>query len=171
MCGIVGSIHVGGLEPDRDQVRRAMNLMAHRGPDGEGFREFAVSSGTPDLRAGEQLPAVVLLGHRRLAIIDLSESASQPMSTPDGRFHLIFNGEIYNYREIGAELKNLGLTLRTSSDAEVLLLGWQRWGINLLSFLVGMFSFAVLDRETATIVLARDPFGIKPLYYTQDRKS
>ena len=171
MCGIVGSIHVGGLEPDRDQVRRAMNLMVHRGPDGEGFREFAVSSNTPDLRGGEQLPAVVLLGHRRLAIIDLSESASQPMSTPDGRFHLIFNGEIYNYREIGAELKNLGLTFRTSSDAEVLLLGWQRWGTNLLSLLVGMFSFAVLDRETATVVLARDPFGIKPLYYTQDRKS
>ena len=148
-----------------------MNLMVHRGPDGEGFREFAVSSDTPHLRKGEQLPAVVLLGHRRLAIIDLSESASQPMSTPDGRFHLIFNGEIYNYREIGAELKNLGLTFRTSSDAEVLLLGWQRWGTNLLSRLVGMFSFAVLDRETATIVLARDPFCIKPLYYTQDRKS
>jgi asparagine synthase (glutamine-hydrolysing) len=170
MCGIVGSVQVGGLEPDRDRVRRAMDQMAHRGPDGQGFKEFAVSNHTADSLAGERLPATVLLGHRRLAIIDLSDAASQPMSTPDGRFHLIFNGEIYNYREIGTELKNLGLTLRTSSDAEVLLLAWQRWGTDLLPRLIGMFSFAILDRENATVVLARDPFGIKPLYYAQDQK-
>ena len=170
MCGIVGSVDVGDLEPDRDQIRRAMNHMIHRGPDGEGFTEFVISNNTGVREAGESLPATVLLGHRRLAIIDLSEAASQPMATPDGRFHLIFNGEIYNYRELGAELRNLGFTFRTSSDAEVLLLGWQKWGAALLPRLIGMFSFAILDRKNATIVLARDPFGIKPLYYAQDQK-
>jgi asparagine synthase (glutamine-hydrolysing) len=171
MCGIVGSIQVGTLESDRDLVRRAMDHMVHRGPDGQGFKEFAVPNHSANLQAGEQLPVTVLLGHRRLAIIDLSESANQPMSTPDGRFHLIYNGEIYNYREIGAELKTRGLRFSTSSDAEVLLLGWQTWGTALLSRLIGMFSFAVFDRDNGTLVLARDPFGIKPLYYTQDRRS
>lgn len=171
MCGIVGSIQTGEHEPFREQVRRAMDHMVHRGPDGEGLEEFVIGNGAIPHSSGAPRPATVLLGHRRLAIIDLSEDALQPMSTPDGRFHLIFNGEIYNYHEIGAELKNLGQTLRTHSDTEVLLLGWQRWGINLLPRLIGMFSFAVLDRKNATVLLARDPFGIKPLYYVQGRES
>jgi asparagine synthase (glutamine-hydrolysing) len=171
MCGIVGSIQTGEREPFREQVRRAMDLMVHRGPDGEGLEEFAVGDRIASHSLGAPRSATVLFGHRRLAIIDLSEGARQPMSTPDGRFHLVFNGEIYNYREIGAELKNLGQTLRTHSDAEVLLLGWQRWGANLLPRLTGMFSFAVLDRENATVLLARDPFGIKPLYYFQTSDS
>jgi asparagine synthase (glutamine-hydrolysing) len=170
MCGIVGSVQVGGREPYRDQVRRAMRQMAHRGPDGEGFKEFVVSKAVDE--AGlEEVTATVLLGHRRLAIIDLSEAAGQPMSTRDGRFHLIFNGEIYNYREIQAELKRLGHTFRTSSDAEVLLEGWQRWGKSMLTRLIGMFAFAILDREKASVLLARDPFGIKPLYYVQHQQS
>jgi asparagine synthase (glutamine-hydrolysing) len=171
MCGIVGSIQTGEHEPFREQVRCAMDCMAHRGPDGKGFDEFVVSDKTASHSLGKPGTATVLFGHRRLAIIDLSENARQPMSTPDGRFHLVFNGEIYNYREIGAELKNLGQTLRTHSDTEVLLLGWQRWGTNLLPRLMGMFSFAVLDRENATVLLARDPFGIKPLFYFQGRES
>jgi asparagine synthase (glutamine-hydrolysing) len=146
-----------------------MDHMVHRGPDGKGLEEFVVTDGNASHPFETHAPATVLFGHRRLAIIDLSESASQPMSTPDGRFHLIFNGEIYNYREIGAELKNLGHTLRTRSDTEVLLLGLQRWGTTLLPRLIGMFSFALLDRENATVLLARDPFGIKPLYYFQGR--
>lgn len=170
MCGIVGFIQAGGLEPDRDCVRRAMDWMVHRGPDGEGFGEFAVSQRGAEHPSGERPSATVLFGHRRLAIIDLSEAAGQPMSTPDGRFRLVFNGEIYNYREIGAELRNLGVRFRTNSDTEVLLLGWQRWGTALLPRLIGMFSFAVLDREKATVVLARDPFGIKPLYYTRSQE-
>ncbi len=171
MCGIVGSIQTGKNEPFREQVRRAMDHMVHRGPDGKGFEEFVVTDGTAAHSLEAPAPATVLFGHRRLAIIDLSETARQPMATPDGRFHLIFNGEIYNYREIGAELKSLGYTFRTRSDAEVLLLAWQRWGITLLPRLTGMFSFAVLDRENATVLLARDPFGIKPLYYFQSRDS
>jgi asparagine synthase (glutamine-hydrolysing) len=169
MCGIVGSIQTGENEPFREQVTRAMDHMVHRGPDGQGFEKFVVRDGTAANTLGAGGSATVLFGHRRLAIIDLSDAASQPMSTPDGRFHLIFNGEIYNYREIGAELQSLGHTFRTRSDAEVLLLAWQRWGITLLPRLTGMFSFAVLDRENRTVLLARDPFGIKPLYYFQNR--
>jgi len=169
MCGIVGSIQTGKNEPFQEQVTRAMDHMVHRGPDGKGFETFVVTDGAAANTLGEHRSATVLFGHRRLAIIDLSETARRPMSTPDGRFHLIFNGEIYNYREIGAELKSLGHTFRTRSDAEVLLLAWQRWGVTLLPRLTGMFSFAVLDREHATVLLARDPFGIKPLYYFQSR--
>jgi asparagine synthase (glutamine-hydrolysing) len=148
-----------------------MDHMVHRGPDGKGLEEFVVTDGTASHSLGTPRPATVLFGHRRLAIIDLSEAASQPMATPEGRFHLIFSGEIYNYREIGAELRSLGQTFRTRSDSEVLLLAWQRWGITLLPRLKGMFSFAILDRENATVLLARDPFGIKPLYYFQNRDS
>jgi len=169
MCGIVGSIQTGEHVPLRDAVRRAMDHMVHRGPDGQGLEEFIVRNGTASSTLGAPPIATVLFGHRRLAIIDLSEAARQPMSTPDGRFHLSFNGEIYNYREIRAELKNLGHSFRTSSDAEVLLEGWRRWGKALLPRLIGMFAFAVFDSEHASVLLARDPFGIKPLYYVQDR--
>src|SRR5438270_2935163 len=169
MCGIVGCIQTGEHVPLRDAVRRAMDHMVHRGPDGQGLEEFIVRNGTASSTLGAPPIATVLFGHRRLAIIDLSEAARQPMSTPDGRFHLSFNGEIYNYREIRAELKNLGHSFRTSSDAEVLLEGWRRWGKALLPRLIGMFAFAVFDSEQASVLLARDPFGIKPLYYVQDR--
>ncbi len=167
MCGIVGSIQTGEHAPFREQVRHAMDHMAHRGPDGNGFEEFVVTNHAGAHASVAPGPATVLFGHRRLAIIDLSEAARQPMATPDGRFHMIFNGEIYNYRELGAELMSLGHTLRTRSDAEVLLLAWQKWGTALLPRLDGMFSFAVFDRQNATVLLARDPFGIKPLYYFQ----
>jgi len=169
MCGIVGSIQTGEHVPFRDEVRLAMDHMVHRGPDGQGLQEFLVRDGTASDSLGAPRIATVLFGHRRLAIIDLSEAARQPMSTPDGRFHLSFNGEIYNYQEIRGELKNLGHTFRTSSDTEVLLEGWRRWGTALLPRLIGMFAFAVLDYERASVLLARDPFGIKPLYYVQDR--
>ena len=170
MCGIVGSVQVGRVEPYREEVRRAMVAMARRGPDGEGFREFAVSQRAVNSERGA-LAATVLLGHRRLAIIDLSEAASQPMSTPSGRFHIVFNGEIYNYLEIRADLEKLGHAFRTRSDTEALLQGWECWGIGLLPRLIGMFSFAVLDTEESVLTLARDPFGIKPLYYVQRRES
>ena len=98
MCGIVGSIQTGEHVPLRDAVRRAMDHMVHRGPDGQGLEEFIVRNGTASSTLGAPPIATVLFGHRRLAIIDLSEAARQPMSTPDGRFHLSFNGEIYNSR-------------------------------------------------------------------------
>jgi len=169
MCGIVGSVQVGSAEPYREEVRRGMQAMAHRGPDGEGFREFVVPNRTAN--SGEASTATVLMGHRRLAIIDLSEAASQPMANHSGRFHIIFNGEIYNYRELRTELKNFGHTFRTASDTEVLLVGWEHWGTALLPRLIGMFSFAILDRDNSVLVLARDPFGIKPLYYVQTGQS
>src|SRR5919109_1079091 len=169
MCGIVGSIQTGEHVPLRDEIRCAMDHMVHRGPDGQGLEEFIVGNGTVSPSLGTPQTATVLFGHRRLAIIDLSGAARQPMSTPEGRFHLIFNGEIYNYKEIRSELQNLGHTFRTSSDAEVLLEGWRRWGKALLLRLIGMFAFAVLDCEQASVLLARDPLGIKPLYYVQDR--
>lgn len=147
-----------------------MDHMVHRGPDDQGLAEFILGNRAVSGSPNRSRPATVAFGHRRLAVIDLSEAARQPMSTADGRFHLIFNGEIYNYQEIRAELKNLGHRFRTSSDAEVLLEAWQRWGKALLPRLVGMFAFAILDSEQASVLLARDPFGIKPLYYVQDRR-
>lgn len=168
MCGIIGSVQIGSAKPYREQVRCGVRAMAHRGPDGEGFSEFRLSN--PAANPGTELTATVLFGHRRLAIIDLSEAARQPMSTSDGRFHLIFNGEIYNYRELRIELKSLGHTFLTSSDAEVLLVGWQQWGAALFPRLIGMFSFAILDRDKHVLILARDPFGIKPLYYAQSHQ-
>jgi asparagine synthase (glutamine-hydrolysing) len=170
MCGIVGSIQTGEHEPFRDEIRRAMDHMVHRGPDDQGLREFTVRNGAVSRSLNTSGIATVLFGHRRLAIIDLSEAARQPMSAADGRFHLIFNGEIYNYQEMRAELKNLGHTFRTSSDAAVLLERWRRWGKALLPRLTGMFAFAVFDHEQASVLLARDPFGIKPLYYVQDKQ-
>ena len=163
MCGIVGAVKIGEAEPYRSAVKRALRKMTHRGPDGEGLKEFVIAKSAE--RSDEHV--TVLMGHRRLAIIDLSEAAAQPMSTSDGRFHLVFNGEIYNYRELRTELVSLGHVFHTRSDTEVLLVGWRQWRTDLLPRLIGMFSFAVFDRESGVLVLARDPFGIKPLHYLQ----
>ncbi len=123
--------------------------LAHRGPDGDGY--FS----TPEAS----------LGHRRLAIIDLRGGA-QPITTPDGRFTLIFNGEIYNFRALRSELESLGEQFRTQSDTEVLLHAFARWGRDALDRLRGMFAFAVWDRDRRALFLARDRLGLKPLYYS-----
>src|SRR5699024_10525945 len=104
------------------------------------------------------------LGHRRLAIIDL-DGGPQPMFNEDGRLAVVFNGEIYNYQALTEELTAAGHTFATKSDTEVLLHGWEEWGRDLLPRLRGMFAFALWDRQTETLFCARDPFGIKPLYY------
>ena len=146
MCGICGYV---GIE-DPNLLGRMLRSMVHRGPDGEGaFRDGDVT-----------------LGHRRLAIIDLGGGA-QPMSSPDGRYHISFNGEIYNFRELREQLTARGETFRTNSDTEVLLRLFQREGIEGLSKLNGMFAFAVFDRETRELFLVRDRVGIKPLYYAE----
>jgi asparagine synthase (glutamine-hydrolysing) len=106
-----------------------------------------------------------LLLHRRLSIIDTSDSGWQPMSTPDGRYHVVYNGEIYNYKELRRELERLGHRFRSQSDTEVLLAAWAEWGAPALRRFVGMFAFALLDTERRIVMLARDFFGIKPLYY------
>lgn len=149
MCGIIGIWHRDGSLIDRTTLEASTGLLAHRGPDSEGFY-YEGSIG---------------LGHRRLSIIDLSDQGRQPMSTPDGRFTITFNGEIYNYQELQKEY--LGdLQLQSHSDTEVLLhLVAGQWE-TILPKLRGMFAFAVWDAQKKRLLLVRDPFGKKPLYYS-----
>lgn len=156
MCGIVGTvIFRGDCKVDPDLLQRMRDTMQHRGPDG-GAQWI-----DPRGRVG--------LGHRRLSIIDLSNAATQPMDTPDGRFVITFNGEIYNHAEIRSELQALGRRdWRTDhSDTEVLLFAFREWGIDCLSRFRGMFGFAIWDNQERRLWLVRDRIGIKPIYYAQ----
>jgi asparagine synthase (glutamine-hydrolysing) len=166
MCGIAGLL----LKRPADDLVSVLSALgdrlAHRGPDDRGVLQFSETSG---VIAGRE-PAPVAqcragLVHRRLAIFDPSPAAAQPMSTADGRLHLIFNGAIYNYVELRDELTALGHTFRSHGDTEVLLAALAHWGAAALPRLVGMFALALLDTAKRTLLLARDPFGIKPLYY------
>ena len=152
MCGIVGEI-----SPDRPINRALFDTMrdslAHRGPDG---------AGTVILADG-----AVALGHRRLSIIDLTQTGHQPMASPDSRYWLTFNGEIYNHRDLRAELTARGHHFCGTGDSEVLLHAYQEWGEACLDRLSGMFAFAIWDSLARTLFLARDRFGIKPLYIYQ----
>jgi asparagine synthase (glutamine-hydrolysing) len=150
VCGIAGVFnYVAGRPADRDAVRRMSDVMAHRGPDADGFH----------------FDGPVGLAHRRLAIIDLSERGRQPMHTRDGRFSIVFNGEIYNYVELRQELLAQGHTFQSDSDTEVLLTLYALHGARCLERLNGMFTFAVWDRSARSLFIARDRVGIKPLYY------
>ena len=149
MCGIAGIFRKGHREDDRAVVQAMLETMALRGPDGEG----CVQEGG------------LTLGHKRLAIIDLSDAAAQPMESPSGRYLITFNGEIYNYRELAREHQIAPGSLRSSSDTEILLHVWERWGIDCLDKLAGQFAFAVYDRKEELLWLARDRFGEKPLFY------
>ena len=148
MCGITGG--VPGI--DARVLQRMTAALAHRGPDGEGYFHAAG-------------PAGVSLGHRRLAVIDLA-GGRQPMTSADGRFTLIFNGEIYNFRELRPELESFGTVFRTKSDTEVLLEAWARWGVSALDRIRGMFAFAIWDGHEHALWLVRDRLGLKPLYYS-----
>lgn len=150
MCGIAGQVVVNG-EIAFDRVKKMTDSLRHRGPDDEGV--YINEDRT------------VMFGHQRLSIIDLSQAARQPMTTPDGRFTLIFNGEIYNYQSLREELVSKGIKFKSHSDAEVLLYIWAQKGIECLLNLRGMFAFAIWDEQEKTLTLARDPLGIKPLYY------
>lgn len=144
-----------------------MQLLEHRGPDDQGYLAYArgqVECGR-EWPLGSSRPEVVLL-HRRLSILDLSDLGWQPMSGASGRFWMVFNGEIYNFVELRDELRGLGHVFRSNSDSEVLLAAYAQWGSECLGRLVGMFAFAILDVQSRKIFLARDFFGIKPLYYT-----
>lgn len=132
-------------------IRRMTDVIAHRGPDGSGcWTEGDIG-----------------LGHRRLSIIDLSPKGRQPMATADGRFVLTYNGEIYNYQELRHELEALGRPFLSRTDTEVVLQGFAAWGTGVLERLNGMFAFAIWDRRERRLLLARDRYGIKPLYYGQ----
>jgi asparagine synthase (glutamine-hydrolysing) len=149
MCGIAGL--VGEFIPGL--ARRMSELQAHRGPDGVGVFEDPA--------------ATVALGHRRLAILDLSTAAAQPMISPDGRYVLVYNGEIYNFKELRELLIARGCIFSSTGDTEVLLRGLETFGEAFLERINGMFAFACWDRAERKLLLARDPIGIKPLYYAE----
>jgi asparagine synthase (glutamine-hydrolysing) len=166
MCGIAGMVWAEPAVP-RACAADVLRLLAHRGPDDHGWLLLTpqgVHRGRGD--PGNVCAEAALL-HRRLSILDLSDAGWQPMSTPDGRYHIVYNGEIYNYVELRRQLEGLGHVFRSRSDTEVLLAAYARWSRQALGRLLGMFAFAVLDSRARTLFLARDFFGIKPLYYTQ----
>ncbi len=149
MCGIAGIFNLNGEPVSAVILRKMTDAIAHRGPDGEGFYS----------------DSFIGLGHRRLAIIDLSPAGHQPMITPDGQYVLIYNGEIYNFQELRLELETRGYKFRSRSDSEVLLYAYAAWGEKALDRFNGMFAFAIWDCARQELFLARDRYGIKPLYY------
>lgn len=151
MCGINGIFDLDAPRPiDRARIERMNASLAHRGPDGGGVH----------------LEPGLALGHRRLSIIDLS-GGNQPMASADGGLVIVFNGEIYNFREIRQTLEGKGYRFQSRSDTEVILYAWAEWGEKCVNRLNGMFAFALWDRASGTLFLARDRLGIKPLYYAQ----
>jgi len=156
MCGIAGiyAYHPDAPSVDRRELVRIRDAQVTRGPDALG--------------AWYSKNERVALGHRRLSIIDLSADANQPMDCEDSNYVIVFNGEIYNYRVLRSELIADGFIFKTQSDTEVLLKGYQHWGKGLLQKLRGMYAFAIWDGTRSEILLARDPYGIKPLYYSTD---
>jgi len=149
VCGIAGIVDLKGRPVSRGQIVRMTDVIAHRGPDGEG----------------QYTDGAVGLGHRRLAVLDLSPAGRQPMFNESGDVVLTYNGEIYNFQSLRGELQALGYRFHSQTDTEVLLHAYDAWGEACLDRLNGMFAFAVWDRERQRLFLARDRYGVKPLYY------
>lgn len=154
MCGICGELRLDGGAPRLGAVRRMISCLERRGPDHEG----SFSDGP------------LAFGHRRLSVIDLSEHANQPMVDQALSLALVFNGTIYNFRELRSELRDLGYQFFSDGDSEVILKAWHAWGEACVDRLHGMFAFALWDEGERQLFLARDRLGIKPLYYSQDAK-
>jgi asparagine synthase (glutamine-hydrolysing) len=154
MCGIVGVWNATGEPVSQPLLRKMSALVAHRGPDGDGH--FA--------------DGPVGFGHRRLAILDLSSAGHQPMSNEDGRVVVVHNGEIYNFAQLRMELEAVGHRFHSETDTEVVVHGWEEWGPGCVLRFNGMFAFAVWDRGARRLFLARDRYGVKPLYYYWDGK-
>ena len=182
MCGILGAIGRNGSRVTPTAFRRALHIMKHRGPDDEGYLFFAADTGQVCQCRGEDTdsslsarPFVesmngefdVVFGHRRLSVLDVSPAGHQPMGTQDGRFWIVLNGEIYNFLELRHELAGLGYTFRTETDTEVVLAAYSEWGPGMLKRFEGMFALGILDVTSGTVFLARDAFGIKPLYFAR----
>jgi asparagine synthase (glutamine-hydrolysing) len=159
MCGIAGYFAYGSDAPpcDPSALKRIADAMLTRGPDGSG--------------AWQSEDGRIAFAHRRLAIIDLSETGAQPMTSADGRYVITYNGEIYNFRELRRELEAEGRVFVSQSDTEVLLQLYDRDGENMVGRLRGMFAFAIWDSARRGVFMARDPYGIKPLYYADDGRS
>ena len=155
MCGIVGLINYDGLDVSFSSLKGMTDAISHRGPDGEGHWHEGGAG----------------FGHRRLAIIDLSVEANQPMISSDQRYILTYNGEIYNFKEIRNELQKKGYSFRSSSDSEVVLYSLVEWKEKALLRFNGMFAFSFWDKKEKTLLLARDRYGIKPLYYSEEGNS
>ncbi len=156
MCGIVGAFWRFRPADAERRLSNALDRLRLRGPDDRGAEIEAHCGGA------------LAFGHARLSIIDLSTAGHQPMRSANGRFTIIYNGEIYNYRELRSELEALGYRFRSASDSEVLLTAWQAWGEDCLPRLDGMFAFAVHDRDTDRLTCCRDRFGIKPFFYVAE---
>lgn len=153
MCGIFGAYHYASAPDAGSRFSLTLAALRQRGPDDQGLDHYAVGANR------------LTLGHTRLSIIDLSPGGHQPMHSDDGRYTIVFNGEIYNYRELRQTLKSLGRNFRTDSDTEVLLACWAQWGTDCMPRLRGMFAFVVYDRSEQTLTCVRDAFGIKPFFY------
>lgn len=155
MCGIAGSLVHSGVFQAKDRLEAAVRSLQHRGPDSEG----------------KFVDGPVGLGHRRLSIIDTSNAGDQPYTEESGRYTLVFNGEIYNFLELRESLKAKGHTFHSDCDTEVLLKGYMAYGANVLQQLNGFFAFAVYDKDERSLFLARDRFGIKPLYWCEQAEA
>ena len=153
MCSILGFVNCG----NKELLNQCNLIMGHRGPDGRGVKWFDESNSG--------------LAHNRLSIIDLSEAASQPMNSEDKRYWIVYNGEVYNYKDIRKELALKGYKFKSDSDTEVILNSYIEWGEKCLQKFNGMFSFAIYDNLQKKIFIARDRIGIKPLYYTSFNNS
>jgi asparagine synthase (glutamine-hydrolysing) len=152
MCGICGELRLDGASSDRDALRRMTARLMLRGPDHEGYYH----------------DGALAFGHRRLAIIDLSSDADQPMRDEALQLALVYNGTIYNYKELRAELVEMGYAFFSSGDSEVILKAYHAWGEHCVQRFYGMFAFAIWDKRSGALFLARDRLGIKPLYHTLD---
>jgi asparagine synthase (glutamine-hydrolysing) len=160
MCGICGFVSTDS--GDLSDLENMASALSHRGPDDAGCHVEAVPTAAG---GGADGGYSVGLGHRRLSIIDLSAAGHQPMQNEDGSVALVFNGEIYNFRHIRRELRERGHWFQSKTDSEVIIHGYEEWGLGVLDRLNGMFAFALWDRSKQRLVLARDRIGIKPLYY------
>jgi asparagine synthase (glutamine-hydrolysing) len=161
MCGIFGLVESDGDSNSQlVTLNRARACLQHRGPDDFGFKQWRAAAGNTSIGFGQT----------RLAIIDLTHGGHQPQTTQDERYSIVFNGEIYNYLELRAELSRLGAPFKSDSDTEVLLQAWALWGEAMLGKLQGMFAFAVYDTLDGTVTCVRDAFGVKPLFFFIDDK-
>ncbi len=181
MCGIAGIVNLEGV--NTLELHKMSAVLQHRGPDDEGFLLLDAKNKIQYLNGNDTIAQLSGLSHiqdtaykiqdtklgllhRRLSILDLSPAGHQPMGYADGKYQLVFNGEIYNYKELKVELKTLGYSFTSDSDTEVILAAYQQWGKACVNKFIGMWAIALLDVEKQQLFLSRDRFGIKPLYYT-----